>query len=142
MVPSRRRTIFTVGCTVAIALGAAGCAKTTIDTSVTTEPSVQTTTTIPSGTAGELLPRLVTEAGKLSDAIGNNDHKGEQMAIVNNLWTGVRPAVATADGVAALSFDAAIELCQRAAKFNRPADADKCFRNLTALTDAFLAANP
>ena len=131
-----------VACTGLLVLIASGCAKTKIDTSVTTEPGVQTTTTLPTGTSAQLLPRLVTEAGKLSDAIGNNDHKGEQITTVNNLWTAARPGVAAADGVAALSFDGAIEMCQRAEKFNRPADADKCFRNLTALSDAFLAANP
>ena len=131
-----------VACALSLALGAAACAKTTIDTSVTTEPAVQSTTTLPTGTPAELLPRLVIETGKLSEAIGNNHHKGEQIDIVNNLWTSVRPAVAAADGVAVLSFDGTIEMCQRAEKFNRPADADKCFRNLTALTDAFLAANP
>ena len=137
-----RSTAIRAACTAALALGAASCAKTTIDTSVTTEPAIASTTTVPSGTPSQLLPRLITETGKLSDAIGNNDHKGQQIDIVNNLWTAVRPAVAAADGVTVLSFDGAIQMCQRAEKFNRPADADKCFRNLRALTDAFLAANP
>jgi hypothetical protein len=51
----------------------------------------------------------------------------------------VRPEIESTDGVAAVSFEGAIELCQKAEKFNRPADADKCFRNLRALSDSYLA---
>jgi len=128
-------------CAVAtFALGA--CAKTTIDPTVTTEPTDQTSTTLPTGTPAELLPRLLTEVGKLSDAIGNADHKTEQMETVDNLWNAVRPAVAKADGVVVLTFDATIELCHTGVRLNHPADADKCFRNLTALVDSFLAKNP
>ena len=128
--------------TITLSLGATGCAKTLIDPSVTTAPAVATTTTLPTGTPAELLPRLLVEAGKLSDAIGNNDHKGEQITIVNDYWNAVRPALAKADGVLVLQFDPVIALCQRGEKYNRPADADKCFRNLTTLADAFLAKYP
>ena len=136
-----RPTTVLAACALTFGLAVAGCAKTTIDTSVTTEPGVRSTTTLPTGTPAELLPRLVTEAGKLSNAIGDNDHKGEQIALVNELWNAVRPAVAAADGVVVLTFDSVIELCDRAEKFNRPADADKCFRNLSSLSDAFLTPN-
>lgn len=136
-----RPTTLLAACALTFGLAVGGCAKTTIDTSVTTEPSVRSTTTLPTGTPAELLPRLVTEAGKLSNAIGDNDHKGEQIALVNELWTAVRPAIAAADGIVVLTFDSVIELCDRAEKFNRPADADKCFRNLSSLSDAFLTAD-
>jgi hypothetical protein len=131
-------------CAAAAVLGLAltGCAKTTIDPSVTTAPAEQTTTTLPTGTAAELLPRLLSEVGKLSDAIGNGDHKTQQMNIVNNLWNAVRPAIAADDGVLVLTFDATIQLCQTGVKLNHPADADKCFRNLTALAASYLARYP
>ena len=92
---------------VSVALATAGCASTVIDPSVTTEPAA-TTTTLPSGPASELLPRLLTEVGKLSDAIGTNDHKSEQMALIDNLWNAARPEVAGDDGVLALNVDGAI----------------------------------
>lgn len=123
-------------------LGLSACAKTTIDPSVTTAPAVQTTTTLPTGTPAELLPRLLTEVGKLSDAIGNGDHKTEQMKIVDNLWDAVRPAIAATDGVLVLTFDATIQLCHTGVRLNHPADADKCFRNLTALANSYLAKYP
>ena len=123
-----------------LCLGA--CAKTTIDTSVTEAPLVATTTTLPVGPAGQLLPRLVTEAGKLSNLIGGGGDKGTQINVIENLFAVARPEIAATDGVAALGFDGAMELCRRAVKFNRPADADKCFRNLSSLADSYLATNP
>ena len=77
-----------------------------------------------------------------SDAIGNADHKTEQMDLVNNLWDAVRPAIAANDGVLVLTFDATIQLCQTGVKLNHPADADKCFRNLTTLADSYVAQYP
>jgi len=123
-------------------LGVTGCAKTTIDPSVTTAPAEQTTTTVPTGTPAELLPRLLVEVGKLSDAIGTGEHKSEQMSLIDNLWNAVRPTIAANDGVLVLTFDATIQLCKTGAKLNHPADADKCFRNLTALADSYLAQYP
>ena len=139
---SRHPLFAALGATAILGLGATSCAKTLIDPSVTTAPAAATTTTLPTGTPAELLPRLLLEVGKLSDAIGSNDHKGEQIAIIGDYWNAVRPAIAKADGVVVLQFDPVIALCQRAEKFNRPADADKCFRNLTELANAFLTKHP
>jgi hypothetical protein len=129
-------------CTAVAVLALSACAKTTIDPTVTTAPAEQTTTTLPSGTPADLLPRLVTEVGKLSDAIGNGDHKSEQMNTVNNLWDAVRPAIAANDGVLVLTFDATIQLCRTGERLNHPADADKCFRNLNVLVNSYLAEHP
>ncbi len=116
-----------------------GC-KTTIDDTVSESTGPATTTTLPNGPIDELLPRLVTEAGKLSDVIGSRGDRSAQMRVINDLYDVVRPQIAAIDGVVALDFDGAIELCRKGEKFNRPADADKCFRNLTALSDNFLRA--
>jgi hypothetical protein len=116
-----------------------GCASTVIDPTVTSAPAVATTTTLPTGTPAELLPRLVDEVGKLSDAIGDNDNKAETIDSINNLWEAVRPAVAAKDGVMVLTFDSTIELCQIGAKLNHPADADKCLRNLRDLVASYQA---
>lgn len=117
----------------------AGC-KTTIDDTVSESTGPATTTTLPSGPIDDLLPRLVTEAGKLSDLIGSRGDRGAQMRVINDLYDAVRPQIAAVDGVVALDFDGAIDLCRKGEQFNRPADADKCFRNLTALSDNFLRA--
>lgn len=126
----------------ALALVAPSCASTTIDSSVTEVPVVESTTTLPSGTAAELLPRLLTEVGKLSNIIGSDGKRTEQMETIQNLFDAVRPDIADNDGLAADSFDAALDLCKKATQFKRPADADKCFRNLTALSDSYLSNHP
>lgn len=134
--PSRiRRAVGGVLLSGVVALSA--CAKTTIDTTIT-EPAAATTTTLPSGSSTELLPRLVDAAGKLSDLIGTAGNKSEQMQLVDNLWNAARPAIAADDAELASTFDAAIELCSKATRLNRPADADKCTQNLTALTNGYL----
>ena len=119
-----------------------GCAKTTIVPSDTEAGKVATTTTVPSGTPSALLPRLLAEVGKLSDAIGSGNGKGHEIALINNLYAATRPQIAAVDGVIVLTFDAAIQLCRDGEQFNRPADADKCLRNMQALTTTFLAKHP
>ena len=118
--------------------GLSSCGKTIIDTTITEAPNVAVTTTLPTGSAAELLPRLVAEAGKLSDLIGTAGAKNDQMQLINNLWAAARVEVAAADADIADTFDAAVELCAKGTKFNRPADADRCVRNLTALTNSYL----
>ncbi len=135
-----RLTTLLVGACAVTALS--GCAKTTIVPSDTEAGKVATTTTVPTGTPSVLLPRLLAEAGKLSDAIGSGDGKGHQIALINDLYTATRPQIAAVDGVIVLTFDAVIKLCRDGEQFNRPADADKCLRNLQTLTTAFLAKHP
>jgi hypothetical protein len=129
---------FLAGAVVALAT-LVGC-STTIDTSVSDSTGVPTTTTLPSGPVDELLPRLIAEVAKLSDIIGSRGDRGGQIRAIDDLYDAVRPQVAAVDGATALEFDGAIDLCRKGAKFNRPADADKCLRNLTALSDSFLSA--
>ncbi len=117
--------------------GISGCAKTTIDSSITEAPVVASTTTLPTGTAAELLPRLVIEAGKLSNIIGAQGDKNDQMHAITNLWNAARPEIAARNPDLVKTFDFAVDLCEKGRKFNRPADADKCFRNLTTLTNSY-----
>ncbi|HRE00792.1 MAG TPA: hypothetical protein PLV68_05800 [Ilumatobacteraceae bacterium] len=124
---------------VGICLTAAGCATTRLDRSSATT-AVPTTTTLPDGGATELLPLLVGEASQLSNVIGANGDRSEQMTRIQNVYDAVRPDIDQTNGLLADSFDAAITLCQRATQFKRPADADKCFRNLEALSDQYLTA--
>lgn len=119
--------------------GLAGCAKTTIDASITEAPVVASTTTLPTGVAAELLPRLVIEAGKLSSIIGAQGDKNDQMHAITNLWNAARPEIAAKNPDLVKTFDFAVDLCDKGRKFNRPADADKCFRNLAALTNSYLS---
>ncbi|MEO6126073.1 MAG: hypothetical protein ABIR32_20430 [Ilumatobacteraceae bacterium] len=126
----------------ALVLVSTSCAATTIDPSVTEAPAVATTTTLPTGTAAELLPVMLAEVEKLSDIIGSDGKRTEQLEMIQNLFNAVRPEIAATDGLVADSFDASLDLCQKATKFKRPADADKCFKNLTTLSEAYLENHP
>jgi len=133
-------TVFSV-CSTFAAAGLVGCA-TAIDPAVTEAPAFTTTTTLPTGPASILLPRLKIEAGRLSNVIGNDGDRGRQLKIITDLFHAVRPEIAKVDGVAALNFDGVIALCNTATQYKRPADADKCYRNLAELIDAYLAKHP
>jgi len=131
-------TMFKTSLALVALFGLSSCGKTIIDTTITEAPKVAVTTTLPTGSAAELLPRLVAEAGKLSDLIGSAGDKNDQMQLINNLWAAARSEVTAADADIADTFAAAVDLCAKGTQFNRPADADRCVRNLTALTKSYL----
>ena len=118
------------------ALILAACAPTTVDTSVSVEPPVTVLITAPSGELSELLPRMVATAANLSDLIGSRGKKTESMQEITALWSVARPQIS--DSEFTDTVDAQVALCQIAVDRNRPADADKCYRNLSALVTSFL----
>jgi hypothetical protein len=132
--PGRLLTFFVV------AMSTASCAATTYDTSISTGTAAPTTTVLPTGTAPELLPMLVAEAAGLSNLIADQGDKIAAVERIEALWAAVRVEVAGVDGDIAIEIEAEIAKSRTAATFNRPAAADKAFRNLTALAKAFLAS--
>jgi len=66
----------------AAAMLVSACASTRYDTSIPSTPTSETPTTLPSGPAAVLLPRLVDEAGKLSPAITAASGKSEIAASI------------------------------------------------------------
>jgi len=114
------------------------CAATTYDASLDTTIASVTTSTVPTGTPAELLPRLVDEVATLSDTIvARGDRKGV-VARVDALWSVLEPEVQASHPDLIDEFRAAIALVREAAERNRAADADKALRNLTVLADAVL----
>jgi hypothetical protein len=120
----------------ALSLGACG---TTIDTSLETTTTAVATTTLPVGTAAELLPRLVDEASGMSRRVRENDGDRAALERIQALWDASRTEVARDFPELLGSFDGQIAMMERAVQFNRPADADKAYRNLDALADTVLA---
>jgi cytidylate kinase len=121
-----------------LATSTASCAATTFDTSISTETLAPTTTVLPTGTAAELLPQLVTESSGLSALIVD---QGDKIAVVERmeaLWAAVRAEVTNGDRDIANEIEAEIAKGRDAATFNRPGAADKVYRNLTALVQAYL----
>jgi len=123
-----------------LAVSSASCAATTYDTSITTQTAAPTTTVLPTGTAAELLPKIVAEAAGLSALIADGGDKLAAVERMEALWAAVRDEVTRTDREIATEIGAEVAKGRAAATFNRPGAADKVYRNLTALVTAYLSA--
>jgi hypothetical protein len=123
-----------------LALASTSCAATTYDSTIAAETHAPTTTVVPTGTAAQLLPQLVDQASHLSALIADGGDKQELVNRLQALWTAAQSEVTKKDRDIATEIAAEIEKGRKAAQFNRPAAADKAYRNLTALVRAYLAA--
>ena len=136
----RHSTALTLLLTSVVLVLVSSCAATTYDSSISSQTAAPTTTVVPTGTAAELLPELVDEASTLSTQIV--DH-GDKLAVVERieaLWSAVQAEVVGRDRDIATEIAAEIAKGRDAAELNRPGAADKVYRNLTALVQAYLAA--
>jgi hypothetical protein len=126
---------------VAAIVGLTACAETTVDTSLTTPPTADVTTTVfaPSGTTAELLDALVAESGRLSDLIIAGEGEVEALARIETLWTLVGDEVAAERPDLVPGLESGIGLLRTGVERRRPADADKAYNNLRALTAAYAA---
>ncbi|MCB1000771.1 MAG: hypothetical protein KDB40_15860 [Acidimicrobiales bacterium] len=117
------------------------CTAATPDESLAgvTTTAVATATTVPSGTAAELLPRLDDLAHALSGVMIDDGDAGAVVDEIEALWTAARIEVGAARPDLLESFDVNVALARKAVQFSRAADADKAARNVTALVDTFLA---
>ena len=119
----------------------AACGDTKYDSSIPSVPVVAASTTLPTGTAADLLPRLVTTAGTLSSAITERGDKTAIAEQVQALWNASEQEVAASRPELLGDFEANVQKCLDAARFNRAADADKSYKNLQALVGSFLASS-
>jgi hypothetical protein len=116
----------------------AACA-TTYDASLATDPHVtSTTSTLPSGTAAELLPQLIAEASGLSTVMLAQGDVSTQAERVQQLWDASRAEVGAKRPDLLADFLANVARCNLAVQFKRAADADKAAKNLTVLMNAYL----
>lgn len=123
--------------TIVLGAMATGCATTYDASEATTIPS-STSTTVPTGPTAELLQRLLAEAAKLGTLI--DEHSTEAtptVARVEALWHAARADVEGTHPGLLDDLDLNVEGCRSAVTRNRPADADKAFRNLTVLVDSY-----
>ncbi|MEY3618461.1 MAG: hypothetical protein RL726_1159 [Actinomycetota bacterium] len=119
------------------------CAPTTYETSATTTV-VAATTTIPSGPASELLPRLRDTMLTLSSYIGPNasgsttSGKNEVLADIQALWAAAETEVTALSAESAESIGRMVDLARTAVERNRPADADKAAKFAGTVIDQLL----
>jgi hypothetical protein len=123
-----------------LSVSAVSCSPTTYDTSITTAKPAPTTTVLPTGTAAVLLPQLVTEASTLSSLIAGSGDKLAAVERIEALWAAVSAEVTGKDRDLATEIGAEVVKGRTAAVLNRPAAADKVYRDLTALVKAYLAS--
>ena len=123
------------------------CGTTTYDETVATSTVVATTTTLPEGTAVELLPRLVTGLSDLSLLIGpvpagfdrGDVDKTSRLAEVEALWAAVEREVVADDPDVADSIVRMLDLARLAVERSRPADADKAAKFVADVVRDYLS---
>jgi len=120
-------------------VGASACRPTTYDESVATTGVAAPTTTLPSGTAAELLPLMLEEVAVLSQRVINSDGDGAAADRIEQLWAAIVDEVAAERPELLADFEFVVSRCRLAADRNRPADADRAFKNLTVLVEAYLS---
>ena len=134
-----------IGLLLGVVVVSTGCSTTYDRTAGTTTPPINaSTTTLPSGTVEELLPRLVEAMTGLSSLIGPNQSgqtksgKAEQLALINALWNATETELITVDPIAAESLGRLVDLSNTAVTANHPADADKAARFAGQVVDNYL----
>lgn len=138
-----RRTLGLVAATLVVT----ACGATTFDETVATTTIVATTTTLPEGTADELLPRLVTGLSDLSLLIGpvpagfdrGDIDKRSRLAEIEALWAAVEREVVADDPDTADAIVRMLDLARLAVERSRPADADKAAKFVADLVRDYLA---
>jgi hypothetical protein len=137
MLPAGRVGLIT---TLAVAvLGLGACAPTTYDSElVATTTTTAVTTTVPTGTAVDLLPRMVVEGQSVGGLMVDDGDARAAVERLTALWNVVRDEVAASRPDLIDGFDQQVDRFQRAVQFKRAADADKSARNLVVLVDAYL----
>jgi hypothetical protein len=132
---------FVVGATaVAVLCGGgvlAACSPTTYDASLASTTSVAaTTTTLPTGTAQVLLPRMLAVVQGLSAKVISGDGDQQAASEVEQYWAAVKDEIGRSHPALVADFEFVVRRCRSAADRNRPADADRAYKNLVELVTA------
>ena len=115
------------------------CSPTTYDSSADTVPAAgATTSTLPSGTAAELLPLMLAEVQGLPLKVMNAKGDGDAATRIEQLWAAIQPEIEANRPELVSDFEFVVRRTRDAADRNRPADADRAFKNLTSLVEAYL----
>ncbi len=115
------------------------CSPTTYDSSAeTVPPAAATTTTLPTGTAADLLPLMLAEVQGLPLKVMNANGDGMAATRIEQLWAAVQPEIEANRPELVADFEFVVRRSRAAADRNRPADADRAFKNLTSLVKTYL----
>jgi uncharacterized protein YcfL len=116
-----------------------GC-KSTYDASLATsaETVAVTTTTLPVGTVAELLPLMLAEVKALSERVAASNDAKEAATRIEQYWAAMKDEISADHPELVPDFEFVVRRSRAAADRKRPADADRAYRNLQALSDAIL----
>lgn len=123
----------------AAALGLTACSS-TYDASLVTSPDTvaATTTSLPSGTVAELLPRMLAEVKGLSELVAANSGDDEAATRIEQYWAAMKDEINATHPDLVESFEFVVRRCRAAADRSRPADADRAYKNLQTIADSLL----
>lgn len=125
----------------AAAVSLASCGGTTFDASLVSTSTVAatTTTTVPTGSAVDLLPRLVTEAQSVPQLMLAGGDARSAVERLTALWQAVSDEVRATRPDLVAGFEQQVDRFDRAVTYKRVADADRSLKNIVVLVDAYLA---
>ena len=118
----------------------AGCTPTTYDAAdETTAPTTPTSSTVMSNDPVAVLPVMLDEVADLARRVSESDGDAAAATRIEVMWAAIKEPVRVARPELVSDFDFVVRRCRAAADRNRPADADRAFKNLQALVDSYLA---
>ena len=122
-----------------LTLGA--CGTTYIDTSKTTPPTGEVTTTLPPVAADTPLPTLLADIeslmAHLDEQIVDEEHVPQTMMRIDELWEVAEQRIRDRNPDDLFPFQQAIDLAHSGADRQRPADASKGYKVLIAAIAAY-----
>ena len=129
---------------VAAVLTLGACGTTYIDTSKTTPPSIDNTTTTLAPVSDEtplpsLLDDIQTLMQHLDEQIVDDEHVPDTIARIDELWAVAEQKIRDRDPDDLFPFQQAIDLAHSGAERQRPADASKGYKVLIAAIAAYPA---
>lgn len=114
------------------------CAPTTYDADIGATTAPSTSTTLPSGTVADLLPRMVEEVDALGSKVLAGSGAGDAADRIDQYWAAISDEISRTRPELVEDFEFVVSRCRLAADRKRPADADRAARNLRTLADAVL----
>ncbi len=126
-------------CSIVALLVLAGCSTTIVGSADTTAPvKINVTTTLPIGTAEELLTNILEATNGLGDAIASGDTKTAKLRLNDVLanWEVLKPQIKDSSLDIFSDIERMVGLITSAVERKRPADADKALRYLPLIVAA------
>ncbi len=81
---------------------------------------------------------MLDEVANLAQRVVDSDGDGAAATRIEQMWAAIEPAVTAEHPELVSGFDFVVRRCRDAADRNRPADADRAFKNLQSLVEAYL----